>query len=75
MLDAGAPVADFAIDAGFAFGGTVKPPNDERAKLRRGFFQQTRMNFLQKERGNLFLPMIVPVQPAWGRACGTCRFD
>ncbi|WP_306262766.1 LacI family DNA-binding transcriptional regulator [Pararhizobium sp. IMCC21322] len=43
--DAGRAVADFAIDAGFAFGGTVTA-NDERAKLRRDSFTS---RFLQKE--------------------------
>ncbi len=48
--DAGRAVADFAIDAGFAFGGTVTA-NDERAKLRRDSFTN---RFLQKEGQSVF---------------------
>lgn len=48
--DAGRAVADFAIDTGFAFGGTVTA-NDERAKLRRDSFTN---RFLQKEGQSVF---------------------
>lgn len=48
--DAGRAVADFAIDAGFAFAGTVTA-NDERAKLRRNSFTN---RFLQKEGQSVF---------------------